>query len=297
MDPIIQKVKKGYGVFVNLSLTIPTLIGEKSNKKAQEYFIQNTILIRKGFDLIPNELKIRLINQDDISVLKRMPFNNELTRMGNSIVEWTFCDEKDFVTKYNLIFKTQLALRLLKDEPLYLKKVYIHGGKRLGWVSTPSLPTLANEIGLRSYDLYPEDIDDLKKYVESLNEIDFKKERTFRITCHRFERTYYEDDFEDELIDLCIGFEAFYLKGSKGKRFRGNRGLKTANRCAKYIGIDEEDQSKIIENVVRGFQLRNDIVHGSEYEINEVRAKVNQMNELLRKSIIKHLNISPGPAA
>lgn len=111
MNPTINKVRKAYGVFENLSLTIPVLLGEKSRTNAEKYFKKNTLLIRKGFDLIPNELKIRLVTQDDISISKQIKSNYKVRGKSNCIVEWTFSDEMDFVTKYNLIFKTQLRAR------------------------------------------------------------------------------------------------------------------------------------------------------------------------------------------
>jgi len=289
-----QNLLTNFGLLANCSLSIPLLKGCKSKEESHAYFKNQSDMLYKGCKLIPDRLEIRLLTGEEIAFFKKNTriFYKWFENQGNCLIEWKYEGETGFAQKYEPIFKTFLALRLLKKDPIYLGVVYSVSplnNQIVTWLETDPIPFPWSISGPGVYRLYPSDFEKLKQLVHALLRIDFDEDRTFRIAGDRFGRSYHNRYYEDSLIDLCIGFDTFYLKGAMGRRKRHNRGTKIADRCANFLEEDNRNKKNIKKIIERGFKLRNNVVHGSEYDLNEVRHKVEEMTDLLRRSIVKKL--------
>ena len=177
------------------------------------------------------------------------------------------------------------ALRLFKDG------FFQHGIIRqtpLTWCSayTPFLLSLKPYIRLmgKRYYLSKTEAEEFKKFYQFYEENDSVK--LFELGIRRLNFTYERTRPEDKLIDLTIAFESLF--GEEGVRIYP-KGSFIGTACSMLLGNSNEERKKIKKQIQDGFTLRNNVVHGSTYDKDEVSEIVPILESLLRKSIKKLL--------
>jgi len=98
---------------------------------------------------------------------------------------------------------------------------------------------------------------------EQIEKIDFDKRKSFRIACERFNRAYEEHREDEILIDFMIAFEALFLRG---ERAPSEKGQFIGLGCSILLGNNEKEREEINNFLIKAYNMRNRIVHGSEYK-------------------------------
>ena len=253
---------------------------ETPEKVVHEVIQRSKEELSEGLELIPRKLRIRRVNEEDVARFPRAFMR--LPRLSQYLVEWEYGDISEFQQEYNLVYRTWLALRLLKAGAVFLENLYSfrRGAKRLGLekvIMPPPLRSLS-----AGYTLYLDEKEDLIEVFEKLRAVDFSRRNTFRIACDRFLRYYYEHHHEDRLIDLMIGFEALFEISPQIR----TKGKAIASQCSKLVGKDHREESRIRETIRKAYRLRNEVVHGDEHGENKIAEIVVVIEDYLRKSIL-----------
>jgi len=272
-----------------------------TDEEAKELFKEQQRQVVEGINLV-NGVKIRLVSKEDIEDLKSGFFPLP-TNLRERISPNTTVLAKNIEVKENHDFELDktmrnvvLALRLLKEGYFYGNYVcYILLPEKrsrildsLSWDEQPR----ERRLGF-GYALNFDEIPELKKLLEKLQALDFSKRKNLHLACKRFQRTYEESDSEDQLIDLIIAFEALFLKGEKRMSWRGQT---IAIACSTLLGKNEEEREEIRSFLTKAYELRNCIVHGSEYKKPYVKKEfeisdfVSEIEDYLRESIKKLLD-------
>jgi len=140
-----------------------------------------------------------------------------------------------------------------------------------------------------SYRLSKKETEEFKEFYKRIDQkIDCSK-----IPLKRFNETYKRVNLEDKLIDYMIAFEALFLRGTKITPTGHTIGIASSL----IIGKNDDEREEIKDFLIKAYSIRNDIVHGSEYETEPiVRGKrytfndfVSKTEDYLRESIKKLL--------
>lgn len=244
--------------------------------------------IRMGYDLVPKKLQLRVLTEEEkkristdfSSTAKPLEFEkNDVT-----VLELKDTSYSNLIKPYyNLLDKALLSFRLYKAGNIFIDGLY------------PTLHVLSigkqNELPTRPlpqvtpyYKLNLEEIDGFHKIFNKLESIDFENKHTFRIACKRFENSYHSYSIEDTLIDLMIGFEALFIYGRKG-----NKGHLIGKRCSEKIKKDKTEENVIYHQLKESYCIRNDILHGSPFNISDVFQRLSALEDYLRRSILQFL--------
>lgn len=135
-----------------------------------------------------------------------------------------------------------------------------------------------------NYTLNYDEIPKLNHLLRKLQRADFD-DCALRLGCSRFQRSYEEDNLQDQLIDLMIAFEALFLKGEK----TWEKGKRISTKCSQLLGKSEEDREHIQWLLETAYKKRNMIVHGSIdedlEEPTDIDGLIIRVRNLLRQSI------------
>jgi hypothetical protein len=232
--------------------------------------------LEKGFDLIPGKLLLRIFTEKDkelfTSISPSFKLETEFGQKKNTVLEIKKCSMKElFVEEFNPLSNALLAFRLLKDGGIFLDCVYaLEGGLMRRIIHSPKPGFFS------AYDFSLDEIDNLIAIIQKVQTVDFDMYSSLRMACTRFGRSYLDRFDEDKLIDLCIAFEALFLKGEYQKSELG-MGQVIGLACSMLLGRDNAERTDIKNNIESGFSLRNKVVHG--YEIDT--KKFNRIIEIL----------------
>jgi hypothetical protein len=247
---------------------------------------------QKGIEVAPN-LRIRLANKEDVDFLSRYPTSMD-TPIQYSLQDYVLeCsieteDSSEAILEAwgkieQTIISAVTALRLFK-------RGYIDANVSLliatrGNKKDESL--MAKRPGYAfswdHYQLRTDEIPQLTELIKKVSNINFEKRRSFRIALDRFNKSYYDNEAEDKLIDYMIAFEALFIEGGR----RSQHAIIPV-ACAMLLGNSQKERQEIIHILDQAYEIRNHIVHGSDYEL-EPEDLTLQIEELLRKSIRKLL--------
>lgn len=106
------------------------------------------------------------------------------------------------------------------------------------------------------------------------------------LACKIFQRAYEQVDSKDQLIDLMIAFEALFVR----KEIAGSPKQKIANGCSNLLGNTEVEKEEIKQLLNQAYSMRSRIVHGAEYKVENIKDYVQNIKNLLRRSIRKILD-------
>lgn len=235
--------------------------------------------LKKGIAIGPNVI-LRLSSQEDAELLQR--FVDFTGRLRNELSVYVLESSIDIDSEPNNptnsekqdnlttnIKNVVTAFRLLKPE-------FIEANIKIG-LSRPNEHELyfnsdhglyQNFTGFLYWDssntLYKLEISELpevRALAERISAIDFTKRSALRIALDRFEKLYYERYLEDQLIDCMIAFEALLI----GKKSR-DQGSIIPVAAAMLLGKTEEERQEITDVMETAYNIRNCIVHGSDYQ-------------------------------
>lgn len=234
--------------------------------------------LQEGFDLIPNHLRIRTLS---VAEMKTYSIQPNYEHDYYAIFEAAPSVEDEPVT---LFTKALLAFRLHKKDWIFLDGIYFLFSfpddefKKIRYLPGPEINY--------SYRLSPEDIYPIKQILTRILNFDFEKNAAFNIACERYERSSYDVNVGDQIIDLCIGYEALFLKG-EGVRSNLGIGRIVGLACSMLLGEDESERNKISDLISKTFGIRNRLVHGRHVEADEMIRVHTHFREYLRQSILK----------
>jgi len=265
-EPIIQPKSKGIRIDIRGILT-PDL------KEA----------IEKSLELIPEELGIKYVNDDDRHYFQNRPFYNEKIQ-SDMVIEWVHEGKEDVITDSSLIFKAFYALRLLKEGPVFIKYVYTIDEEKGIKVSDANFevpdtyPDYDRQI---NYELTTHDVQQFKEIFALISK-EKELDRTIDLGLDRLNSTYYPKAVRDVLLDIMIAFEALFLKDYRG----GWKGEVMAIACSMLLGKTRLERESIRKKLSHFYNIRNYIVHGQEYDSNEIIQNLYTLRNYLRRSII-----------
>lgn len=255
----------------------------------------------EGID-ISEGVKVRRISKEDIEHFKSNPF---VIPSYTALTIDMFVLEKLITTEDGHDFQADATMRNIVLSLRLLKSGYVSGAS-VFYISLEERDTAKLFIPIecsweegRKLDIYGfkysldfDKVKDLKELVGKIQSIDFAKRRSLKLACTRFQRAYEEADFEDQLIDIIIAFEALFLK----EKAKSSQGEMIAVACSVLLGKNEEERDTVRRFLREAYSIRNCIVHGSdypkpkidkEYEMSEFVPKI---EDYLRDSIKKLLN-------
>jgi len=141
-------------------------------------------------------------------------------------------------------------------------------------------------VGEEDYKLAEADIPVVSNLFEKISKYRENK-RGLDIAIGRFHSSYVDGDSNDKLIDQMIAFESLYIGDNK------ELGYKLALRTASLLEKDQGERKVIFSNMKRAYNLRGNIVHGSnQVERRELKEIIPKTEEYLRQSIRKFLALS-----
>ena len=228
-------------------------------------------------------LKLRAITQEDEEKFENWGFEKkrELEYLVLELKNSTFQKIRE---DFNPIQNALLAFRLFKTGDIFLEDIYVipHGIDRIKMriYATP-MPRI-----FASYKMGKDDIDGITNIFAQIQRVNFKQKSSFMIACDRFGRYYQNYRLEDKLIDLCIGFEALFLKGGHIRTGMG-KGELIGLACSMLLGQNNRDRNKISKVLREAFDCRNKLVHGAKVDMLKKWKIFSDLEEYLRKSILR----------
>ena len=113
-----------------------------------------------------------------------------------------------------------------------------------------------------------------------------KSNKYLDIALRRFNLGIEEADFENKMIDYLISLEAIYLPERRELTY------KLSNRVATLLGKEGKETEEIRKIVAKAYDLRSDIVHGTDVRPIKIEGKTiqpsdfaSEVEEYVRKSI------------
>jgi len=240
--------------------------------------------IEKRFELIPNKLGIKYINAQDKRYFENQYFRREKIQSEEMVIEWRHEKLEDATNINNPLFKVFYALRLFKEGPVFIKYLYTVDEERNQLVKSSNFvvpDTYMDYHQVYNYELIAEESQSVKEIFELLN-IEKSLERSIDLWLDRFNSTYYSKPARDVLLDIMIAFEALFLKDYHGYR----KAEALAIACSMLLGKTSAERKTIRATLLRFYQIRNNIVHGSDYDSIEIKENFYTLRNYLRRSII-----------
>lgn len=254
-----------YAVVKGLQLTIKLATKKMSYEELKMYTNTQREKNKAGFELISNKLFLRYVTADDIDKIKNSLVSNfygKLPQQHEVILEFL---HKEGDAPYFFTFPIEmalLALRLYKEDYVAIPKIAFIDIQNTGGGVEGDYDRLVQFHP--DYFLTPDDFNPLKEIFNKLMKWDWKKSPNYELAYTRFGKSYDEKPV-DKIIDLYIGLESLFC--TKDDR---EKGKVIGNSCSKLIGGSESDKAEIRENLIQGYRLRNEIVHGGISETTAV---------------------------
>lgn len=243
-----------------------------------------SVEIEDEFYLIPSKLQLRKLTEEECKAINSAHFPPSVHRE----IDYISFELKNATTQtlseegeYNTFERALLAFRLFRSGYIFLDGIYtIYSDSKSveEWLFTEPIPQL-----YPPYIIDPNEIENVIDILNKLERVDFDNNPSIRIACNRFNRSYHVLRPEDKLIDLCIGFEALFLGGEYTTR----KGLVIGVACSMLLGNNKEEREKISKNIEGAFDQRNKIVHGKEFDYIKVQDLISDLEDYLRKSILR----------
>jgi len=116
----------------------------------------------------------------------------------------------------------------------------------------------------KGYRLVQSEENELKKLWSEMKDIDLAERKSVGLAMRRFGYAYERTLNEDKIIDFMIAFESLFLRGRKAPTRTGQYiGL----GCSMLLGKNAKEREEINDFLVKVYEMRNKIVHGSEVRV------------------------------
>jgi hypothetical protein len=262
----------------------------------QEYFRKAKEEIKNGLDLIPDKLRIRYVEEEDVERFSEFSIvlDVEKPKIGQVLIEGEYSDPLEYSYGFNIITKTQLALCLLRKEHFFLKYLYSiskDNNRIFSFRLLRPIP-LYDQIGpSRETILYHDEKEKIIEVFNKINKINFNENSSFRVACNRLIKSHHNLLPDDEIIDLCIGMEALFFKNitDRSERRTTRKGVIIGLACSMLLGNNDSERREILKNVKNSYRVRNDIVHGDITRFPRLHKLTTSLENYLRKSILRFL--------
>jgi hypothetical protein len=242
---------------------------------------------------ISDQIRLRRMKTDELAKMKKLPFSYFLGESYALLNVQTFVFEiksDNFQDADRLVYEVLLAMRLFKTGSVFCKHFWILENSKIRqfFSINPPIPWAKS-----NYLLSIDEIDEIKKLLEKIIQIELGKNKSFRVVCERFSRSFEERRDNDKVIDLAIAFESLFTDENTS---RSNvMGELIGLGCSMLIGTNQKERDEIKQFLIKAFTIRNKIIHGSEvktpliinnqkYQMSDVSS---QLREFLRASIKK----------
>ena len=239
------------------------------------------------FELIPDELGFKYLNDDDKKYYENQYLRNEKLQHEQMVIEWKHEELKDISDINNPLFKTFHALRLLKEGPVFIRYLYTIDEETAQFVKHSNFVVPDSYMDyhqIYDYELKEEESQSLMQIFDLLNKEE-KLDDNIDLSLDRFQSTYYPKPARDVLLDIMIAFEALFLAGYRAS----SKGKTLAIACSMLLGKTRSERKTIQETLGKFYLIRNDIVHGSKYDNDEIKENFYTLRNYLRRSIIELL--------
>jgi len=230
---------------------------------------------------ISNDLRLRRITEEEENILLR----ERKIRYGDyEYLAFKITTRENVLnTDFNVLKLGLLALRLHKKGDIYIQGIAEKKNDKFPiWQYTTLDPRV-----IYGYRIIESDINVIRDIHKKLCKINFNNEENFwlKIPCDRFDRYFSNYRPRDKLIDLMIGYESLFLKGSK----QGSKSSPIAKKCSELLET-YENREKVYEKVKFGYDLRNKIVHSSkDYSKDDIWSVLPNLEEYMRESLRRKL--------
>lgn len=273
------------------------------NGKIIEYFTKEEEKFKKGVEILP-KIRIRRIRTEDIDRIKQFPAAGLLglseyyfSRINSRtfIIEFLGKDDNDSREIQEKIGKILLSIRLYTLISVSCNLVWFVEKDWVNGIVILDSPQLEFEsILFSNASIKFDELEAIAEKLGKIDEIDFDKRKSFRIACERFNRVFEKKREDDIIIDSMIAFEALFVR----KEVAGSsKNEKIANGCADLLGKNSQEKDEISLFLRKAWQIRNSIVHGSEFNVPiqigkkkyDIHVFTQRLVKYLSESIIKKL--------
>jgi len=241
-----------------------------------EFKIEENYIIRK----ITNE-EFQQIYLDDVFD-SRPPFI--MIHAVRFVISTTYESDEPETIKDKIIEKIDTIITTLR---LYGEGDLNHGVIRqipISWTSGYN-PLIGNKRSViwrgRTYVLNIEEFGSFSAFYSKFKES--KNIKRLQIALSRFNFSYDRNRDEDKIIDLIVGFESLIVEE---KERPWDRGAYVGTACSMLIGKTYDERKDIKKFLQDAFNIRNRIVHGSNYDKKKLKKIIPDLESLLRKSLI-----------
>lgn len=241
----------------------------------------------KKLELIPGELGFKYLNEDDKKYYENQYFQNEKLQYEKWVIEWKHEKLETISDNNNPLFKAFTALRLFKEGPVFIRYLYTIDEetslfKKYSNFVVPD--SFMDYHQIYNYELKEEESQSFRQLFEWLNK-EVKLDDNINLALDRFHSTYFPKAARDVLLDIMISFEALFLAGYRAS----NKGQPLAIACSMLLGNTRSERKTIQKTLANFYIIRNNIVHGSSYNEEEIKENYYTLRNYLRRSIIKLL--------
>lgn len=140
----------------------------------------------------------------------------------------------------------------------------------------------------RGVTLDQSDVDQLKE-LWPLFIGEYHQNHSFALVARRYYYSLHRLDWEDQLLDLMIALEAFFMPEEGQKNIRG----KIAKRLSRFLK-GTFDRNAVASQVKRAYKLRNEVVHGQRNEELDTHILVADVSSYLKAALQLYLKKYPG---
>jgi len=263
---------------------IPEVSTGRPHEEAMKYLRMLRRKCEEGIEVLDN-VRIRRIRKEDLEGVRKWGMVAYYADIFSRINASTFVieipqrdlDMKEIESKIHNIL---LAMRLHKMGSVYCMIMWFLENSKYD-MKLAILDTHVSDMMGGQYYVEIGEFQEIRKLAEQIDKIDLDKRKSFRIACGRFSRAYEEHREDEILIDFMIAFEALFLRG---ERAPSNTGQFIGLGCSVLLGNNDREREEINNFLIKAYNIRNKIVHGSEYK---TPIQINNEDYSMRDFVLK----------
>jgi hypothetical protein len=269
---------------------------KKNRKIAYRYALEN-FLSNENSIIINDELSIKRFTDEEKKTFYDRVSDSWINEVREDLYKNDFFLEYYTEEKSSEFFGDNVGLRVLEMFRIlfrvfqkgkieirfynqYILDEQLKEYKSAGFVMVPSTYKSSHSNYVLNSEHVTQFVDFSNKYLQ----FKLKNNNILNISTKRFNFSYSRNDWEDQVIDLMIGFECLFLRDNAELNYKLS--LRTA------IFLSELGTKEVFDFIKDAYGMRSKIVHGSvvKKEKREVIAYTERLRELLRQALFKYIN-------